>query len=272
MSRESGVFDTCVKSRRCIAMMLLVLIPQADVLARDSPDNVASPRYLQLEVGLGHEKLSNGLPNWSSAAVRLDYHFDAKQLIYGSFREVGRFNKADKEWSLGSAFSIGDNWAIGIDVSIAPDAVVLPQAAASLLVQRILDGGWIIGLGHRHSSYEGTYGDVESLTVERYWKAYRFAYRISAGKAQDAERAVTHEVRSDYYYQEPSSIGLSLVSGQESESIGIGRLITTDVSAASLQGMHWFTSNWAVRWRVGYHRQGNLYSRAGVDVSVSRRF
>lgn len=272
MLLESRVFDRCVQDWRSIAMMLLVVAPEADVLALDSTEDAASPRYLQLEVGLGHENLSNGLPDWSSAAVRLDYHFDAKQLIYGSFRDVRRFDKADKEWSLGSVFPIGDDWVVGIDASIAPGADVLPQAAASLHLQRILDGGWIVGLRHRHSSYESTYGDVDSLSVERYWKAFRFAYRISAGKAEDAERAVTHEVRSDYYYHEPSSVGLSLVSGQESESIGIGRLITTDVFAASLQGLHWFTSNWAVRWRVGYHRQGKLYSRAGVDVSLSRRF
>ena len=155
---------------------------------------------------------------------------------------------------------------------MAPDADILPRAAGSLHLQRILDGGWVIGFGLRHSSYESTYADVESFSVERYLRAYRFAYRISSGKAESAERTITNEFRTDFYYKEPSMVGFSLASGQESESIGIGRLIRTDVSAASLQGLHWFTQSWAVYWRVGYHRQGKLYSRTGVDVSLRHRF
>ena len=229
-------------------------------------------RHLQLETGLARERLSNGLPDWSSAVVQLDYHYDTKRVVYAAFRRIERFDLADEQWSVGAVVPIAEDWVAGIDASVAPNANVLPRVAASIGLQRALGGGWGVGLVLRHSSYKSTYGDVASLSAERYWKAYRFAYRVSTGKAEDAARTYTHEIRSDFYYHELNMVGLSIAIGRESESIGIDRLITSDVSAASLQGLHWFAEDWAVRWRVGYHQQGTLYNRAGVDVSLRHRF
>lgn len=233
---------------------------------------IANSRYLQMDIGLTRESLSNGLPDWSSASIRMDYHLNPRHVVYGYFRQVQRFNQSDAEMSIGTVVPVAENWIAGIDVSHAPGAAVLPVYAASARLEHILNGGWGIGIGVRHASYTNTYSDVTSLSVERYFKAYRLAYRLSSGKAEDAERTVTHEIRGDYYYHDRSMLGLSLVSGQESESIGIGRLITTDVSAVSLLGQHWFNHKWAVQWRVGYHRQGELYNRAGVDIALRYRF
>ncbi len=263
--------------RRVMAVFLLLsVLPAASVLAAEAAADTklddASSRYLQMSMGLAHEQLSNGLPDWSSATVQMDYHLNARHVVYGYLRHVGRFDKSDDELSLGTSYPVADNWMASVDASVSPGADILPRYAASVRLDHALDDGWVVGFGLRHASYTSTYSDVASLSVERYVKDYRFVYRISTGKAEDAERTVTHGIRVDHYYQDRSVVGLSLVSGQESESIGLGRLITTDVTAVSLLGEHWFTHSWALRWRVGHHRQGQLYNRTGVDLAIRHRF
>lgn len=247
--------------------------PDASWAAADS-SSTTSPRshYLQVTAGLTREYLSNDLPDWSSALLQADYHFDARRMVYAGLRHTERFNSRDVELSLGVGVPTGDHWTASLEVAVSPDADVLPEVTASIRVARALAGGWGVGLAYRHASYTSTYADVASLSMERYWRAYRFAYRISSGKAEDAERTFSHELRSDYYYRDLSMVGLSLVNGQESESVGLGRLVTSDVVAVSIQGLHWFTEDWAVSWRVGYHRQGELYNRAGVDIAFRHRF
>lgn len=247
--------------------------PEASWVADESDhDASASTRYLQISAGLVHEYLSDGLPDWSSVSLLADYHFDARRVLYTHFRQVDRFNKIDNELLAGVIVPAGSNWLSAFEVTISRGAEVLPRYSTAVRLGRAFAGGWGMGFEFRHASYAKTYSDAGSLSIDQYWRSWRFAYRISTGKAEDAQRTVTHAFRTDYYYRDMSMVGLSLVTGKESESAGLGRLVTTDVAAASLLGLHWFARNWALRWRVGYHQQGKLYHRVGIDVALRHRF
>lgn len=228
--------------------------------------------YFEIAATAGRERLSNGFADWSSDSVEADYHFGKRRVVYGSVKTTERFGFRDTAVDAGVSLPIGARWVGTADLSVGPNANVLPERSIAFGGTRVLPRGWNVGVNVRHSRYRGTYADLTSASVGRYWRDYRFAYTVYRSDTAGAPPSLSHALRVDYYYDDASSVGLSLAHGRELESVGGGRLLDTTVTAAALLGQQRLSPNWKLTWSATHHRQGTVYQRDGLYVGFKRRF
>jgi len=54
--------------------------------------------------------------------------------------------------------------------------------------------------------------------------------------------------------------------------IAPGQLLKTEVTSVAISGRHPVSNYLSIGWRLATHRQGTLYRRTGIGVSVSGEF
>lgn len=227
--------------------------------------------YSELAAGFSHANLDNGFANWTDTFLDARFPMRDGRVIYGGVRATDRFGVQDQEAKVGVYLPIGTRWMSQFETTLGPDDGVLPQRSFSVGVTRTLPSDWSIGVTLRHMSYELTTSNVVSLAVDRFWRGYRFAYKLHRGDTESAQVTYSHELRGEFFYHEQSFVGLILADGRESESLGGSQLITTDVTAVVLHGLHWFRPDWGFSWALSQHEQGNLYRRKEINVGLRYR-
>lgn len=83
---------------------------------------------------------------------------------------------------------------------------------------------------------------------------------------------LSHELGSDYYYQDDSMVVLSVADGPDSGRFGRTKFASTAVKFLSLFGLHRFRPDRSVFWKFAYYRKGDLYGRKGVGLELHYQF
>jgi YaiO family outer membrane protein len=227
---------------------------------------------VESEAGFSHESLSHGYTEWRSSFLTWRKVFAARKTVYGMLRETERFSLVDRELMAGFSSPLGKSRTVVVEVSGSPTHRVLPAWSVLGLLQWDLGGGWDVQAGGRHTAYAAAPSDLGLVTFERYWKQYRAAYTLAAAATRDAGVSLSHRVQFGFYYGRQSTVGVGLAAGREVESLGHGRLLTSNVASLNLFGRHWLTPAWAITYEMGWHRQGELYTRKGWSIGLRHLF
>lgn len=226
-----------------------------------------------LELGYSRENLTNNNSDWTSTYLLGSRKLGERRTFYGGLRETRRFGLDDSEAHAGLYFPLGTTWGGVVEGSYSGTHEVLPHNSVYGELQKILPGGWGLGLGLRHNEYTSTASNVVSLLAERYWGNFRGAYTLYSGSPEGASSAASHRLQLSYYYADRSSVGLSYSNGREVESVGPPRgVVVSDVLNWTVTGQHWLTPAWALTYDLVYHEQGDFYRRQGLRLGVRRSF
>lgn len=232
------------------------------------PDFEPSSDY---EVGYSFDSLDNGFDNWQSVYVEASHNPAPRQAYYVVIESIDRFSERESDFMAGAYLPLDEDWTLLVQGSVAPSASVLPEWSASAELQRRLTGGWGLRGGFRHAEYSDSRYELMNLGAERYWGNWQAAYTLYVGWPESAGTSVSHLGRLDRYYGARNRIGLLAGFGEESESVGQDRLLTSNTRTLGLTGRHWFNPVWAISWDVIWHRQGDVYNRGGVRVGLRRQ-
>lgn len=247
---------------------LLALALAAGLVAPAAP----AAGQTEIEAGAQLEALTNGFSPWRMGYVDATHHFAPRQSLYGSFRLHDRFDMRDPELALGYAQPLGERLTAVLEGSYSPTHQVIANGSLGAQLALSLPGGWGVGAGARATRFTAASNTRETLMVERYWGAWRFAYALSLTQLPGAPMPLGHQLSASWYYAEPSAITLHAGMGQEMEFVGPGRLLTTDVKALALVGRHWLSPAWAAVYEGSWVQQGAIYTRVGARLGVRRSF
>lgn len=232
---------------------------------------IASDVRWTVLVGAGYEDLSNGFPSWSQQFIEVS----REQASAGRYRlgvaRDERFDNSDQSVLLGGDFSFASGWTTGLDVTFTGNPSFQPDLSVSGYVGRLLKDGWSASLRYRQREYESTTVGSATSTVEKYAGDFRFAYALGISRLQGSSSFMNHGLTMNWYYNEYSSIGITLNSGKEAESIGPGQVLETDVQGVSVSGRRQLTDRFGLQWWLGLHDQGDFYRRKYLGMAVSIR-
>lgn len=230
-----------------------------------------SPRKHELEFSLRQDWLSDSLDNWRRQ--RLEYFSTQADGLgwYGALVQEHRFGESDAGIEAGTVFALNETWTLQPEIGYQASPFFLPDWYADLRLQRKLPNGFLGAISARRTEYATARVDRLALSAERYWDAWRAGYTLNVSDVSNAGTPVGHNASLDYYYAGLSYAGLRLTTGKE-QAVEGAQVITSDVQAIGLQGRHWLSSDWAVSWELGYHEQGDCYSRRWLQLGLRHVF
>lgn len=261
--------DEATRSERETVLREVALrFPEADWWRSEAS---ADPEVWTVVVGAGHENLDNDLPSWNRqfAEVSRD-HDDRGRYRVGIARDE-RFDNADLSFSFGGDVFFGPDWSAGLDATLVDDANFQPDFGYSAYVGRSLQNGWVLNLRYQRREYETATVGMTTGTVEKYVGNYRIAYALGLSHLHGESTSVSHGLTVNWYYSDISSVGISVNTGEEAESISPGQVLKTDVRGITLVGRRELSNRLALQWWLGTHNQGDFYRRQYLGMALTLR-
>lgn len=222
-----------------------------------------------LTAGIRRETLSRDTPDWKSVFVGLRGRATDRLELYGELRRQERFGLSDDIVAGGASWRVSERLTAGADLSVASDAAFSAQAAAAAWASWALPRGWEAGLRLRHNRYADSTVTGVAVTAARYLGDYRLAYTFVPSHLSGAASAASHSATLDYFRSERVRFRVTIAGGREIESVGPGQVLETEVRAIALSLQHPINERWSVSWQIGSQRQGDLYRRRYIGISVS---
>ena len=223
------------------------------------------------ESGISRETLDNGAEDWQSIYAHVDRRTPDDAVLWLTLTEHRRFSLSDIEVAAGGGLVIADMWLLDGTLRLGPAADFLPETVASVALGRILGRGWIVGGDVGRRWYAADSVDTVSVQVERYFGRFRAALNVDNSRLDEAS-TFTYRGALDYYAASGSRYGVTVATGDEVEVVAPGQLVDMDISAMALSGRHPVGNGLNIVWRVGTHRQGSLYRRNHVGLSIAGEF
>jgi YaiO family outer membrane protein len=223
------------------------------------------------ESGLNREHLSNGADDWQSLYLYADRQTPDDDVLSLTLSEHRRFSLIDHEVALGVGATVASMWIFDGTLRLAPGADFLATTVVDAGIGRILGGGWIAGIDLGHRRYPDESVDMRGFHVERYFGRFRSAYRLQSARLA-GESSLTHIGVLNYFSDSGSRYGLTVAAGDEVEIIAPGQLLKMDTSAIALSGQHPLGNGLSILWRLGTHRQGSIYRRNSIGLSIAGEF
>lgn len=266
--------------RQRLAIAARAGIPEEELEARRSESAAQFPEALWWEApeqqsswtmisGAGVDNLSGDLPGWDNQFLELA-HERERRLAFRIDRHA-RYSGADTALGVSVDQPLDGSWRVGGAIAAAADPAFLPDFDIAASLNRAFDDGWGVSLGVRRREYPTASVDAMALGAEKYLGDFRLAWRVDLSSLDGASPQTGHGVTANWFYAEGASVGMSINTGSESESIGNGQVLETDVSGVSLSGRHPLTSRVTVQWWLGVHEQGDFYRRRFLGMAVSYR-
>jgi len=245
-----------------------VRFPRAEWWRTTETDSAA--RWTVL-VGAGHENLSNDAPSWNQQFVEVSREQDSAGRYRAGFSRDERFDNSDQSVLLGGDFSFASGWSAGADITMVSDPDFQPEMSYSGYVGRSLKDGWLVNLRYRRREYEAATVSSTTGVIEKYLNDFRIAYALGLSHLHGASNSLNHSLTMNWYYSDRSSVGVTLNTGKETEAVGPGQVLETDVRGMSLTGRRKLTDRFDLQWWLGLHDQGDFYRRQFLGMAVSIR-
>jgi YaiO family outer membrane protein len=230
----------------------------------------------EVEVRHGEYALDHGNSDWRDTSLRLAVSPPAgspRAEVIAS--RIERFGRVDSGFAATARAPLGRRCDVAMEGGASATHEVIPAWVAGGGAQCALGRGFAAYAGLRWSRYEGDVVATEAalghVGVEVYRGPVRFAWTTFVSRVEGTFSS-SQAAAADLFYRGRDRLGLVLSAGRELESLGAGRVLTTDVLAAAVLGRTALPHAWAVTYGVELERQGELYTRAGGRLGLAREF
>jgi len=235
------------------------------------PPTTDKPREWAIIGGATHEGLDNDLPSWKQLFLNIE-----RERSWGHYRfglaSDSRFGESDLTFSIGGDILLGPGWSAGIDVAIVDEPWFQPDLSYRAFALRSLQDGWVVNLLYQRREYATTAVSSITPSVEKYIGDFRFAYALGYSRLQGGGGSFNHNLTGNWYYSDRANVGINISTGEESEAIGAGQVLQTDVRGIGVNGQHALNDRTDLKWWLGSHEQGNFYRRSFLGMAIAFRF
>jgi YaiO family outer membrane protein len=243
------------------------------ILERTDESYSSSKGITEINFNHTEERLTNNYGDWRESAINVIHKFNPRKVFYGNYRETVRFNKRDRQGMIGFYQPLDERWTLLFEANASPTHKILPKWSALAQVERSFNKSLIIKGGVRHTKFNTTNANIFNAEAEKYFGNNRAVYTFSLNALEKVPVSASHRFQYTRYYGENvNSINFSGSFGREIESLGALGTLQSDVQNFTVTGRHWIKDQFGVSYGLTLHRQGNLYSRRGLNAGIRYRF
>ena len=252
------------------AMLCGLVVAACGVHARETPLQVAQATGLRVPATQADQR-GVGVEDGSEQDVETPgLHTRGSRRV--SDRDFRRLGLADTEARTQGQFALGESWTTQFVTGSASPGDPLARQTIHGQFERMLPGGWGIGLGLRRNDYRTAASNALSLSAERQWGDFRGAYTLISG-LPEGQSTESHRFQLSYQYAARSSVGLAYTNGREMDYLGWTRgLSATEVNNWSVGGLHRLTPAWAITYDMVRGTQSSFTPQQGLRLGVRHDF
>lgn len=195
----------------------------------------------------------------------------ATRTLYGEVSDYQRSDAHDTPVQLGLYQNITPGGQLHVEGSWTANPLIKPKHQEYVGWYQSLPSGWTVEPGYQWTSYNSVDVEKASLTVEKYWQAFRFAYG-AARVMLNGESAFNQRLQADWFYRDGNKLSAGIANGDDQEVLDTGVVIQTPVSSYFLAGEHRVASQWQVLWQVQHIDQGDIYRQQGARLGIRHQF
>jgi YaiO family outer membrane protein len=232
--------------------------------------NITDKPAWTIVAGAGHDRLDNNAPSWNQLFANASHARDWGSYRFGLSRD-SRFDEVDITLSLGAETEFATDWSAGVDIATVSNPQFQPELSYGGFIGRSLPDGWVVNLRYLQREYSGTSVGAQVVAVEKYVSDYRIAYALGHSRPRGASGSLGHSLTLNWYYSDHASIGININTGEETEAIGAGQVLQTDVNGVGLTGRRRLNDKLQFSWWLGTHEQGDYYRRTFLGMAVTYR-
>lgn len=247
------------------ALFALLASGMAGLVHAQSPEATTSIRTFA-----SNEKLSNDGPDWREVGVGVKFDLKPRQMIDFAATDAHRFGMHDSQYSVIYTQPLDTKVVATLGATASPTHQFLAKHAFAGSLQYEFAHAWLVHAGMRNSSYDAVSVNEGLFLLEHYFSSFSWivGWRPTHAYGTSAD---SFELRGTYYYGDRDSIGFIVSNGEEASSVPSG-IVLTDVTSAALVGRHWVTPNWTLSYGATYSRQGDFYTRKGLNIGLQYAF
>lgn len=247
---------------------LATMLASGAVQAAEAVAPKENPATLRLSSATEH--LSNGTPNWRETVAGFSYKLAPRHVVDISAGETHRFALHDDQFAASYTAPLTNALTATVDGNFSSTHRVLARHALGAQLQYEFAPSWLLHGGARSTSYDTVTVNQAVFMLEHYFSSFSWTLGWRPTRAFNTT-AHGIELRGSHYYGDRNAVTLIVAGGKEAASIPAG-VTLTNVRSAALTGRHWLDRNWAVSYGASHTRQGNLYSRNGINLGVQYAF
>ena len=244
------------------------LIAAAAILAISLPAR-AEPgaRNTTISVSGAGETLGDGVSGWREKALRVRRDFAPRTLAELGVSSTRRFGLADTQVSGAAVWPMGAKWTASVDASYSRTHRILPRNAFGTTLQYEFRRGWLLRGGGKTTRYDEARVNQAALAVEHYFKDYGVTVSWLPTHVFGVT-ANSYAVQGVWYYGERDAVSLTLATGREANNVG-GGVVLGQVHSAGIGGRHMLSQGWSANYGANYTKQGDLYTRKGLNLGLA---
>lgn len=253
-------------SCRPVAALASACLTCASVFAQQG-----EPPKWQAATSFEHSHLSAGLGEWHTSSLQIARRWDRRQFFEGELTQARRFGLEDTEVAAGGSLALGARLTASLRASYSDTHRVLPRAGASFGLQYEFRPAWLLHGGMRLTRYSEQRVSQASLLVEHYFGDWGALAGVHVAHASGRDGTVG-ELRLHRYFDDGSRFGLLASTGHEVSTVAPGDVRLTSVRAVALLGQQALSRGWFLRYGVHWIRQGDFYTRRGINFGLQAAF
>jgi len=261
--------STAALERQQVVDEAATRFPDSSWWRRTGAENRVRPWTLL--VGAGVDRLSDGFPDWDQQFFEVGYEPESGIRYFLGAARHSRFKRADIMFRTGTDFSLQSGWIAGADINFSRNPAFLPEMHYGAHLGRSIGDGWVVDIRYQRREYTTTSVTSVNGSVEKYVGDFRLAYGLGISRLPGNPAIANHGLSANWYYSSRSSIGATISSGKEAESIGGGRVLESDVRGLSIAGRREINERIGLQWWLGLHDQGDFYRRRYFGLAFSIR-
>lgn len=223
-----------------------------------------------VELSADYQDYSNGFSSAQTYALAGSLK-QATRTLYGEISDYQRGQAHDTPVQLGIYQQITASGQLHAEATLTASPLIKPEHQEYVGWYQSLPSGWTVEPGYQWTHYNTVDVEKASVTVEKYWQTFRFAYG-AARVTLNGENAFNHRLQADWFYRDNSKLSAGLSRGDDQEVLDTGVVIQTPVSNYFLAGEHPMARQWQVLWQLQHTDQGSIYRQQGARIGIRYQF
>ncbi|GAC1390674.1 MAG: hypothetical protein NVSMB31_07790 [Vulcanimicrobiaceae bacterium] len=252
------------------AALLGLLVPGAAIAA--CPFKEFPAKSIVLEGGLSSDALTQNRAAWTEHYLLLSARDGNRRSAYARAAADRRFGTIDNVYEGGVSLAASPHVIFNAAGSFSPQHASLPQSTLSGGLDLRAQGGYGYQAQYSTRAYAAANSASTVIGADRYFRDRRIALAVTFAQLSNIPGTAVSETLSYARYLPCDNESLSVGSGRDVESTGVGSALAVYHSYSyDINDVHWFSDRFGVNLGAGWYLLGGAYNRFEVRFALRQR-